>query len=303
MQTVEYKGWKNNLQLSNRHIELVITLDVGPRVIFLGPPGGRNVFKNYDDQMGRSGEKEWRIRGGHRLWLAPEGVPFSYFPDNTPVKCQKLGAHGARLIPDPETPNGIQKEMEITIAAKDNHATVLHRLRNIGSRSVRVAPWALTVMAPGGMEIIPLPAKRPHPKALLPNQFMTIWAYTDFADARWHWGTKYITLAQDPRKGPTKIGLAHQGRWIGYLCNGLLFVKTFDHRKGAAYPDNGCNFETFTNQDMLEAESLGPLVDLAAGKSVEHVEHWYLFANVPAVAHRDEAAIDRHIAPLMKKLR
>lgn len=53
METVEYKGWKNNLKLANKQMELIVTLDIGPRVIFLGPIGGENVFKNYDPQIGK----------------------------------------------------------------------------------------------------------------------------------------------------------------------------------------------------------------------------------------------------------
>jgi len=30
---IEYRGWKNNLRLTNGDVELVVTLDVGPRVI------------------------------------------------------------------------------------------------------------------------------------------------------------------------------------------------------------------------------------------------------------------------------
>ena len=33
MEVVEYRGWKNNLLLSNGDVELIATLDVGPRVI------------------------------------------------------------------------------------------------------------------------------------------------------------------------------------------------------------------------------------------------------------------------------
>ena len=48
--------------------------------------------------------------------------------------------------------------------------------------------------------------------------------------------------------------------------SGSLFVKTIEFRDGATYPDFGCNFETFTNEEMLEVEALGPLVRLEAGQ-------------------------------------
>jgi hypothetical protein len=68
---------------------------------------------------------------------------------------------------------------------------------------------------------------------------------------------------------------------------------------GAKYFDFGCNFEVFTNPDYLELETLGPLVELGAGKAVEHVEHWWLFADVPS--GENEAWIDTAVVPLIQK--
>ena len=68
---------------------------------------------------------------------------------------------------------------------------------------------------------------------------------------------------------------------------------------GAKYPDFGCNFEVFTNPDYLELETLGPLVELGAGRAVEHVEHWWLFADVPR--GENEAWIDTAVVPLIQK--
>jgi hypothetical protein len=57
IEKVEYKGWKNNLKLSNSEAELIITLDVGPRVIRYGYVGGANVFKEFDPT--REFKKRW----------------------------------------------------------------------------------------------------------------------------------------------------------------------------------------------------------------------------------------------------
>ena len=55
-----------------------------------------------------------------------------------------------------------------------------------------------------------------------------------------------------------------------------LFIKSFAYHEGRRYPDGGVNYETFTNGDMLEMESLGPLQTLEPGHSVEHDETWEL---------------------------
>jgi hypothetical protein len=303
VQTIDYKGWKNNLKLTNGDAELIVTLDVGPRVISYRA-GGKNVFKEYEDQLGKSGEKDWQIRGGHRFWVGPEDLTRTYSLDNGPVKYQELDGGGVKLIQAPETEYGIQKEIEIKLAPSGTKVTVLHRITNIGSKETELAPWALSVMAPGGVEVIPLPPHKPHPGSpknarspadFAPNETMVLWPFFDFKDPRWTFGSKYVTLRQDNKKGPTKIGLAHKMGWVGYLNDGQLFVKRFEYQEGKTYPDNGVNFETFTNEDMLEMESLGPVVKLAPGKTVEHVEQWEIATKV--AEFKDEADIDKNVLP------
>jgi hypothetical protein len=300
---VEYGGWPNNLRLSNGTAELVITLDVGPRVISYRLDGGKNVFKNYAEQMGKTGEKDWQIRGGHRLWVGPEDLTRTYAPDNRPVQYKEIDS-GVRLTPPPDAEYGIQKEMDIRLAPSGSSVTALHHITNVGREPTELAPWVLTVLAPGGVEVIPLPPKHPHPgppqnarspKDYAPDQLMALWPFFDFKDPRWTFGSRYITLRQDPKKGPTKIGLAHKMGWVGYWNGGTLFVKRFPYEEGKVFPDGGVNFETFTNEDMLEMESLGPMTRLEPGRSVEWTEHWELLGDVPAF--ESEAEIGPNIVP------
>ena len=77
-----------------------------------------------------------------------------------------------------------------------------------------------------------------------------------------------------------------------------LFVKTIDFREGVTYPDFACNFETFTNAEMLEVEALGPLVELAPGDATEHTEQWQLFEGVSAPPHNEDEMAE-WIAPFL----
>jgi len=303
---VEYRGWKNNLLLTNGEVELIVTLDVGPRVISYRLPGGFNVMKNYDEMMGGTGEDEWQIRGGHRFWLAPEDLTRTYFPDNRPVDWTQTGPHAATFTPPPETEYGVQKVMQISLAPFGTKVEVTLKVTNISDEPMELAPWGPTVMAPGGVEILPLPEKHSHPghpsranspADYAPNQELILWPYFDFADTRWEFGKKYIQLRQDVNQGPTKIGLAHRMGWVGYLNSHTLFVKRFDYRDGAIYPDRGTRYQTFSNEDMLEMETVGELVTLPPGASAELFETWQLFGNVPDV--RSESDIDRVIRPLL----
>ncbi len=295
---VNYGGWPNCVRLTNGQIELIITTDVGPRVIRCGFVGGQNLFKEFADQMGKTGGSEWRSYGGHRLWLAPEAMPRSYFPDNGPVKYAWDGKT-LKLTQPVETSTSIAKEMEITLNPDDNQVSVLHRLTNKSLWDLELAPWALTVMAPGGRAIFPQEPFRPHPEFLQPARTMVIWAYTDMSDARWTWGTKYIQLRQDSKaKTKQKIGLMNTLGWAAYYLNGELFIKRFGFDPKSEYPDWGCNNESFTDPEMLEVETLGPLTKLAPGGHIEHVERWFLDR---VKLEESELSLDEQLMPLVRK--
>ena len=308
IEIVEYRGWKSNLAIRNKAVELIVTLDVGPRVIsFRTLPNGQNVMKNYDEQMGKAGEAEWQIRGGHRFWLAPEDCTWTYYPDNLPVKFEKISDQCVRFTPPPENIYEVQKTMEIELVGESSQVNVRLIADNIGSRPTELAPWGPTVMAPGGIEIIPLPAKFPHPghpnnarspADFAPNQEMILWPFFDFTDSRWTFGKKYIFLRQDAKKGPTKLGFAHRGGWVGYVNRGSLFVKKLNYVDGAVYPDRGTNYQTFSNEDMLEMETVAPVEELFPQESAELNESWCLF---PCDAKIEtEADVDAKVLPLLK---
>ena len=52
---VNYGGWPNCIRLTNGQVELIITTDVGPRVIRFGFAGGQNLFNEVKEQMGKTG--------------------------------------------------------------------------------------------------------------------------------------------------------------------------------------------------------------------------------------------------------
>ena len=292
MEKIAYGGWPNCIRLTNGNVELIATTDVGPRIIRYGFVGQDNEFHEAASDMGKTGGDEWRGYGGHRLWHAPESKPRTYFPDNYPVAYQMSG-DTLRLTQDTERTTGLKKEMEITLSSNDTHAKITHRITNTNLWAAEFAPWALTVMRAGGKAIFPQEPYSPHPdipdyegqqidtRYYMPVRNLVMWSYTKLSDPRWVFTERYIILKQDPsRDRPQKLGMSNTHGWAAYTRNGHLFVKTTKYREGAIYPDNGCNFETFTNADMLEMESLGPVANVAPGVTATHVEDWHLFDNV-----------------------
>jgi hypothetical protein len=288
---IAFRGWPNALRLANGTVELIVTLDVGPRILSYTRLGGVNPLNIYEDQAGGRGEAQWKNRGGHRLWLAPEAPGFSNFPDNQPVAWEKLGETGVRLIPPPEPATGFQKQIDLMLAATGARVTVIHRISRIAPDACVAAPWALSVMAAGGTAILPQPPFGEHPRDLLPNRRLVVWPYTDLSDPRYRFGRKYFTLRQDSTGQPTKIGLASSIGWAAYLLQRTLFIKRFSRLAGAEYPDDGCNLEVFSNGRMLELETLGPLQRFEHGRTAELAEDWDLRTDLPEIDPNDEDAL------------
>ncbi|MFQ6096310.1 MAG: hypothetical protein ACE5O2_01190 [Armatimonadota bacterium] len=296
MDKIAYGGWPNCYKISNGIMDLVVTTDVGPRIIRVGFEGERNLFKEYPDMLGKTGGDEWRIYGGHRLWHSPEAKPRTYSPDNAPVKATPDG-DTLRVVQPPEPDTGVQKEMDIRLSTDNARVRVTHRLRNTGLWPVRLSVWCLSVMAPGGRAIVPQPTKA-DPDRLLPNRVLVLWPYTDTTDPRLHLGKKYVILRQDPNaQEPIKIGINDNEGWGAYVNDGYMFLKKFRYVEGATYPDFGASLEVYTNDEMLELETLSPLVTLQPSEQVEHVEHWFLFKDVEAT---DEASVDANVLPIVR---
>jgi hypothetical protein len=297
---VNFEGWPNCIRLYNKNIELVLTTDVGPRIIRFGYVKKQNLLYVSANDAGKSGGNDWRIYGGHRLWHAPEASPRSYCPDNNPVG---YSWNGKTLIlsQDPETTTGIVKEMEITLHPDKNHVIVLHRLINNNLWPIETSPWAITAHAAGGRAILPQEPYIDPADYLLPARPVVLWYYTHMDDPRWIWGNKYIQLMHESKiKSEQKIGILNKQGWAAYLHDKTLMIKKFQFDPEALYPDYGCNNEVYVNGNLLEIETLGQLAQIAPGSAVEHTEQWLITTLEQAKQPVHDDGIDRNILPVIR---
>lgn len=322
IEKIEYQGWQNCYRMSNGEVELIAVADVGPRLIHFGFVGGPNVLYVDASTVGKTGGDNWVSYGGHRLWVAPELVEVTYYPDNFPVDVEiagnKLILTAPPEVTDPALRAQYQSRQEILEQMEDpafrksvkfikqmivtmsgtGEVTIEHKITNGGLKTESIAPWALSVMTAGGIGIFSTPPYAPHgPGHFLPEQALQIWSYTDLTDPRLKFMKKYITFRQDPAADkPIKFGFSQTQGWAGYALGDQLFVKKLDYYPSETYPDMGASVEIFTNQEMIEIESLGPLVNLKPGETTCHRERWQLFRITPV--SQTEESLDRAILPL-----
>ncbi|MEO8027974.1 MAG: DUF4105 domain-containing protein [Bryobacteraceae bacterium] len=290
---VSFEHWDNCWRLTNGIVDLMIPEGFGPRIMRFGFCGSQNVLKTFDPP-----EPGMRVRGGHRMWLAPEVAAFTWVNDSVPVQIA-FHEHGLHVTGAIEPESSMQKEMIISLAASGGGVRILHRATNRGDKPVQIAPWSLSQMAAGGCAVSEFPPRGEHPRDLLPTGSLVMWAYTDFSDPKWSLLRKYWILRQDAgHPAPQKAGLFLDEPWGAYLLGDELFIKRSNATPGVEYPDMGCSFEAFVNGAMLELETLGSLRTVAPGESAEHEERWSLHRQIEMTAWTD-SEIDARILPLV----
>lgn len=298
---ISYRGWNNAYRLSNGTVNVIATADVGPRILFYGFCGGENVLHEVSADAGKIGGSEFRLYGGHRLWVSPE-VDRTYYPDNASVTVSERGKSVIFVAPREAHAPGtnLQKELELELSDSGSQVHITHRILNHDTQATRLAPWSPTMMRVGGRAILPLSPRiamdKDHYQSV---SAFGIWSFTDFADPRWVFGTSSIQLRQDPhptgRFKEQMGGIYNSAGWGAYYNGSSVFIKRAPVISGANYPDFGCNFEIFANPEFLELETLGPIVELPPGGQVEHIERWSLFSDVPD--GEDDAWVEAAILP------
>lgn len=300
-EVISYKNFGSCVKLDNGTASIIVTVDVGPRIISYCMDGKENMLLEDVDREFSDGSAElkeyfggdsvWHIYGGHRLWSSPESYPHSYVPDNSPVEYEVSGGE-ITLRPLP-TKTGQQHTLKFTLADEGTEVTLYHEVKNVSGAIVTLAPWALTVCAAGGVEIFPQSTKD---NGLLSNRRCVFWGYSDINDDRFFLSNKYGTLQQvKGSEGKFKIGINNEDGWAAVVNHGQIFLKNFVMNIDGEYPDHGCNFETFTNGIFLECESLGEIRPLKNGQSSAVTEHWSLIPCEESFDRRDEASIDAFV--------
>ncbi len=305
--TVEsYKEYGKCVSISNGVIEAYVTVDLGPRIIKFGYVDGQNIMcdtrsdfvpnqtAEYEAFYGKG--RSWENFGGHRIWVTPERYPQTYTPDDRPVKYEVDGNSVTFICLD-DCEAGIAKTLTLNMDPDDANMTVKMDVKNISGADKEFSVWAITVCAPDSTLIIPM---NTNDTGYLHNRNISVWPYTDLRDERIYFGKKYATVKQErSATTPVKLGFdLNQG--TAYLVMGEdIFIKRYkaNHQK-AVYPDGNCSFETYTNDVMIEVESLSEVKNVANGGVHSYTEFWSLIKKPCDVDFKNDDSIDSLISKM-----
>lgn len=262
--------WGKVLWLWDTHAEVGVALKFGIRVVHLSCPGMENLYYVQPADLSDNfvTDKGWCVRGGHRMWLAPESAD-SYYPDNDPVS-YTLEGNSAVIVQNPEPWLQIRKHLRITFTG--DAVRLEHRIENLSDETRTGASWGVNTLDGGGVAEICFGGERGYN----PKRVVSLWGHTNLHDPRLHFSTDSLTAQHIAMDGYLKLGL-YSGEGKAILRNkGQQLTVTFDAQPLECYMDNGCNFELYLCRRFMELETLGVRTEIRPGESACHTEVWQL---------------------------
>ncbi len=277
--TQNYKKYGECVSFEANDIKLLVTIELGPRIIFYGKDNKNILFEDLQDTTSKGGEffdknlsgkGIWHLYGGHRLWKSPEYMD-TYYPDNSKVKVEYLKDGSVCFTSDVEITTGLQKSIIIKMA-NDGSLEVTQIMKNASKETIKdISAWGLTVLANGAKAEFNLSKED---TGFLPNRNIVLWSYADVNDERLTISNDKVLVEQKDIVQPIKIGLYTENE-VKAEVNGQLFSIRTDKKVGT-YPDFYCNYECYTNNYILEIETLSPLKTIAPNEEIVHKEYWAL---------------------------
>ena len=251
--------------IENNFLRLDYLTTTGPRIVGLYAVGAQgNLLAETPDVHWPTPHGEYYLRGGHRLWTAPED-PFYTCPEDG-LSVVKDG--DKVILKSPVDKSGLEKEIAIQLDGNCVHLE--QRVTWHGSAPIELAPWAITQLRLGSMVILPLS----NADGLQPNRNLVLWPYTQLQDERLELHDDFILLHGASKTEACKIGNCNSHGWVACIFGEALFVKRFTIKASETYPDLGCNVEAYVKDVCIELETLGSITTLKSGDSITHAESW-----------------------------
>ena len=266
----ETSQWGRVLWMTHGETEVAVALDFGIRVVHLSASGCENLFyvQPADCSDGFTAG-DWRLYGGHRLWLAPESWD-SYYPDNSPIS---YTVRDDSVLFEQEHDRQLNVYKSLSIAfQEDGSLRVTQRIRNASQEVLEGAAWGVNTLDAGGTAEIMFACSQIG--GFQPQRTISLWSDTNLGDPRLKFTKDRLFATHMPAKDYLKIGLYSNPGKAFFRNKGQCFELSFGADPDANYPDQGCNFELFMSEQFMELESLGIKTEILPGESAVHTEYW-----------------------------
>lgn len=293
---IEEENFGRCVKLSNGILDVVVSVDFGPRILSFSFTGEENLFytdpsHSYQISLEPLDGKPqtFMYYGGHRLWMSRERSVKTILADNEPVVYSIL-PESVRFLPPRPKSSDFQVGFELILGDDVSDIMVIHTAKNCAREARYCSLWPITMLAGDGIAVLPQNSDETTP--FRPNRSVALWPGTDIRDERLFAGNRFLTICQKNGNEKTlKVGCNNVFGWEAFVGPKYTFMKRFVYSQKAVYPDFGCSSEVRLYKDFAELQSLSPVYRVEPGQSIRHVENLSLFRTHCSVDPQDEEGI------------
>ena len=281
---INYENYGPCISMSNQTIEMIVTVEKGPRIVYLGFIGEENILFQDKEQKHFflnneisqiCGQTAYHyLYGGHRFYLSPSHLPEARYPDNEAV-VYSMDDDGVLFQAPTQKTSGLQLSYKIMLGETGSDFMIVHTAANHSADTQRVALCTSTMVKPGGFAVLP---QNQGNEFFVADRVYVYWPFTRLHDPRFDMHSDFMTVQQDASMDyPFKIGYNNMQGWISYVNGNTVLSKRYVNDAKAVYPDNDASSQVYCSKDFLELTVQSPLYRIEPEDTVKHVENFSLF--------------------------
>lgn len=283
---IESEQFGNCVQINYETMEILVTLDYGPRIISVRNNNGINpIYNEIDPTLEKN--------HGHKMRITLDKSTNGIYCDNSPVRYSPM-AEGVRFVQTITEPVQLEVIMDVYFS-EDGDLTVEHSVFNKSKEEVKLSIYTETPFISDGFVFIPqgtvITPERP-------SRIITLWDECKWSDSRLFIGDRYVTVHSDNNTGDVprlKIGVNDTEGIVGFIGKKANFIKKYTHNRNALYPFYNCSAFATENNGYLSIQMTSPFYLIEPDEAARHIEVWKLTDNTFPCEYNNEDNIESHV--------
>lgn len=286
--------------LTYENIEVIVTLDYGPRIVSMRKNSGPNLIYSEKDY-------QYQRNHGHKMRITIEKSTNAVYCDEYPVRYSPM-SDGVSFIQTLNEPIQLELSMDVVFNNDIGDFMVVHSVYNKSKEDVKLSIYTETPFCNEGFVFIPQSNIKENER---PSRVLSLWDNCRWDDKRLFIGEQYVTIHSnipeiekdgefrliggDFGNDRVKIGVNNTAGFCGYIENGYSLIKRYVHNRNALYPFTSCSAFATVNENHLSIQNTSPFYMIGPGESARHIESWIFARYKNEIHHNNENEMDAFI--------
>lgn len=277
---INLKYYGKCVSINNGTVKVIVSVDVGPKIIFWGYTNGENMLYipydilEYDEPISQKIPPDiFFKRYGHEIMLAYEKSKPVFLSSGTTIY-SILQEGVAFSCSSPKL--GLSANLEIIIQDNSNSIMIVHSIENTNEKTQNFSICSSTFVTQDGTLLVP---QNIEDLGNAPNRVLSLWKKSNINDSRLCVANEYLKFnnISTDKLSVLKLGINNRRAWSTYTKDGNTFLMHYLHNKKAKYLNFDSSFIIDSKKELLSLKILSPIYNVQKNEVAKMAEYWSLF--------------------------